>query len=168
MKSLRKAQQSNAVDSVMKPVLEDSEEDQSDEGVARESSSGDTPPDESSESFQLARRETVMVKYSKICVIVVIIVVAIAVASLTFAFVRNQEHNDYTSTVSQQAQVCSAFVISADTRLPSFFCSPSSKTLPMRFWNSPNSKLILWSTTWNVSVSTSPPLPNPRDKNGLS
>ena len=103
MKSLlknRAQHQSSAVDSFMKPVLEASQEDFSDEEEARQSSTGDTPPEESSESFQLAKRETAMIKYSKILVVVVIFVLAIVVSSLTYVFVRHIEHNDYKSSVS--------------------------------------------------------------------
>ena len=104
MKVLPKNNHSTAVDSIMKPVLEEgSDEDFSDEEEGRQSSTGipNSTEEETSESFQLGERETAMVKRSKALVILVILLVTAGVSTLTLLYVREEENKDYESRVSE-------------------------------------------------------------------
>lgn len=96
---------SAVVDTVMKPVLEEFDDEDRSFEEGQKSSTGRAEEEESSESFQLARRETTLVKFSKVMVIVVIFLVAMGVATATYLFVKGQEHSAYESTVSFGAMI---------------------------------------------------------------
>ncbi|CAB9505204.1 Receptor-type guanylate cyclase gcy [Seminavis robusta] len=125
MKSLLKKKQSPAVDQVMKPVLEESAEyddeafeDEMDSGGP--SSTGVSPQEEeeSSDTFELAKKESSMIRYSKVMVCVVIVVVTATMALLTYQLVQKQEDDDYHTTfyaiaeeVKEYSQLKAKYVI---------------------------------------------------------
>jgi len=95
---------SPAVDSVLKPVTEDPDEESSKQESSnghKNSSTGESTggKGDSSESFQVGKKETQMLRWSKLLVVVVIVVLAISTATLTYFYVKNQERQEYESQV---------------------------------------------------------------------
>lgn len=99
--AMKKAQQEEQQEISDHPSISAAEEDKStsDEGT---STSNKQNKDESTSSFQLAKKESNLVAYSKILVVGVIILVAACIGAVTYEVIHNQEKSTYESKVRQK------------------------------------------------------------------
>jgi hypothetical protein len=114
----------------MKPAAEEVDEDCfEDEKTPSSGHSGhDTSNDakegeESSESFNLGRRETTMLKYSKLLVVAIILVVTVIMGFLTYSLVKQQQTDEYHAAVSNRGRMKQQLCIRQYPHFASLLCT---------------------------------------------